>query len=70
MMVACMHSENAYSTMRGKKMAEVETNVEMEEVTVKVPKPIMDYLRKRYGNAIKWLQYELVAVVKADVDSV
>lgn len=46
------------------------SKVEYDEVTVKVPRVIMDYLRKRYGDAKSWLEQDIVASVKADVDFV
>lgn len=47
-----------------------EETIEYEEVTIKVPKLVMDYLRRIYGNAIKHLEYAVVDHVRADIEAI
>ena len=43
--------------------------IEFEQVTLKVPKAVMEYLRRIYGDPVKWLEYEAVDQVRADLDA-
>lgn len=46
-----------------------EETIEYEQVSLKVPKAVMDYLRRIYGNAIKHLEYTVVDHVRADLEA-
>ena len=43
--------------------------IEFEQVTLKVPKAVMEYLRRIYGDPVKWLEYHAVDLVSADLDA-
>lgn len=43
--------------------------IEYEEVTIRVPKRVMDYLRRIYGDAVEHLEYHVVDHVRADLDA-
>jgi hypothetical protein len=44
-------------------------SIEYENVTIKVPKLIMDFLRKTEDNPINWLEYTIVENVSAEIES-
>ena len=49
-------------------MSKKET-VEFESVTLKVPKKVMDYLKRMYGDPIKWIEDDIVDSIRADIDA-
>lgn len=42
--------------------------VEFEQVTVKVPRLVMEFLRKTEGNAVEWIEYTVVDVARAQLE--
>ena len=43
-------------------------DVEFEEVTVKIPKRIMDFFRKTEKDLVAWLEYTVVDMVRVELD--
>jgi hypothetical protein len=49
-------------------MSETKTEIEFETVTVKVPKIVMDFLRKTEENATEWIESTVVENVAAEIE--
>jgi hypothetical protein len=50
----------------------MEKKIEFEEVTLKIPKPIMEFLRNTpslYGPAIDFLEYIIVDEIRANIEA-
>lgn len=45
------------------------TQINMEKVTIEVPKPIMDFLKAIEVNPAEYLQCSLLAIIKLDLES-
>ena len=42
--------------------------IELEEVTIKVPKLVLDFLRKTEEDPVRWIEYTIVDNVRAEVE--
>ena len=42
--------------------------IELEEVTIKVPKLVLDFLRKTEEDSVRWIEYTIVDNVRAEVE--
>jgi hypothetical protein len=43
--------------------------IEMEKVTIELPKAMMDFLRNQKEDIAKYIQYSLISVFHADLDN-
>ena len=51
-------------------MAEAERKVEMEEVTLKLPKALMDFLRMAHGSkTVEWLEHDTVMSIRSYIEA-
>jgi len=41
---------------------------EFEALTLKLPKTVVDYVRRLYGDPVKWLEYYVVDWLRIDVE--
>jgi len=42
--------------------------IEMEKVTIELPKSVMEFLRRAETEPQKYLEYSLIQIIMADVD--
>jgi len=43
-------------------------SVEFYEVTLRIPKAIVDYVQRMYGHPKQWLEYHVVDWIRIDVE--
>lgn len=48
----------------------VKSEIEFESVTVKVPKPVMEFLRKTESDPIEALEYTIVESTRSYIDAI
>jgi len=44
-------------------------DVEFELVALRLPKAVVDYVRRLYGDPVKWLEYFVVDWLRIDVEN-
>jgi hypothetical protein len=45
-----------------------EKKIEFEEITVKVPKEVLRFIKAFHGDLVEWLEYHIVDLVNAQID--
>lgn len=43
--------------------------VEFQQIQLRLPKPIIDYVQRMYGDPRKWLEYYVVDWIRIDVET-
>jgi hypothetical protein len=43
--------------------------IEYEELTLRLPKAVVNYVTRMYGDPVKWLEYYVVDWLKIDVEN-
>jgi hypothetical protein len=43
--------------------------IEYETLTLRLPKTVVDYVTRMYGNPVKWLEYYVVDWLRIDVEN-
>ena len=50
-------------------MARMTRRVEFREIQLRLPKPIIDYVQRLYGDPKQWLEYNVVDWIRIDVET-
>jgi len=43
--------------------------IDYEAVTLRLPKPVVDYVQRMYGDPVRWLEWFIVDWIRIDVET-